>query len=158
MKMQHLAVLEEIKTKLEVDDNVLAILVFGSVANNTYHENSDIDLSIVYKTFNSGFEFSTDIVDGIKIGQSKWSYERLSERATISPYRMYVFAHAKMLFDKKNISNIQKDLITYFNSHPEVQKEWDKINENYQLEKMQHGVGQTNIFDVYADLDRKYSD
>jgi predicted nucleotidyltransferase len=68
--MQYLAVLEKITKKLEADDNVLAVLVFGSVADNTYHENSDIDLSIIYKEFSSGFEFSTDVVDGIKVGYS----------------------------------------------------------------------------------------
>lgn len=154
--MQHLAVLEKIKVELEGDSNVLAVLVFGSVADNTYHHKSDIDLSVIYQDFTPGFEFSTNMAKEIKVGYSKWSLQRLNEKVATSPYRMYVFAHAKLIFDKANIKNIQEYLINFFSSHPDIQKEWDEINEDYKQEKIKYGAGQTNIFDVYAELDKKY--
>lgn len=156
--MRHLETLAKIKAELEKQENVLAMLLFGSVASQTHHEKSDIDLSIVYLDFKPGFEFSTGEVEGIKIGYSKWSFERLKQRVKSSPYRMYVFAHAKLLFDKSNeIKDYQYDLLSYFKSHPGVQREWDAINDNYKKEKAKYGVGQTNIFDVYVELDKKYS-
>ncbi len=156
--MQHLVVLKKVEEKLKREDGVLAVLLFGSVASNTYHKESDIDLSVIYKEFEPNFEFSTGRTDGIKIGYSKWSLNELKRRAKTSPYRMYVFAHAKLLFDKSNeIKNIQKQLLDYFKNHPEVQKDWDMINDRYMQEKEKYGAGQTNIFDVYAQLDKKYS-
>lgn len=155
--MKHLVVLGKIKAKFESDENVLAVLVFGSVANQTHHEKSDIDLSVIYKLFKPGFEFTTGLVDGIKIGYSSWSIGRLKERASTSPYRMYVFAHAKLLFDKGKVKNVQKNLLEYFASHREVQKTWEELNENYAQEKKQFGAGRTNIFDLYEELDKKYS-
>lgn len=156
--MRHLVVLDKIKHELEKDNNVLALLVFGSVASKTHHKKSDIDLSIIYKNFEPEFKFSTDMVEGIKIGYSRWSLNQLHERASISPYTMYVFAHAQLLFDKDSIKSIQTSLIEYFDTHPDVHKTWQELNKAYQKEKEMFGEGKTNIFGVYEELHKKYTD
>ncbi len=97
--MNHLNVLEKIKNEFMKDQNVLGLLVFGSVSKGTFHKDSDIDLYIVYRKFDKEYEFTTGFVDGIKIGFSKYSKEKLRFNIINVPYRMYIFAHAKILYD-----------------------------------------------------------
>lgn len=154
--MNHLTILDKIKTSLSADKNVLAFFVFGSVSKGAFHKDSDIDTGIVYVKFNPGYEFSIGYVDGIKIGYSKWSEEKLRQRVETNPYRLYVFAHAKILFDKSNIRILQTDVLNYLQSHPEVIKQWEKYNMSYEKEKQKYGEGKTSIFKVYKELDKKF--
>lgn len=154
----HLQVLEQLTTELRTDDNVVALLVFGSVAKGTFHERSDIDLTIVYNTHSQGFEFSPGIVGGIKVGFSRWSLANLRSRTESSPYKLHVFAHAKLLFDRAGVEGLQQTVRDYFASHSEIEREWAEIDASYQREKREHGEGRTNIFDVYARLDLKYGE
>lgn len=154
--MNHLIILDKIKSSLFDDQNVVAFLVFGSVAKGTFHKDSDIDVSIVYKVFEPGYEFSIGYVDGIKVGYSRWAEEKLMRRVQNTPYRLYVFAHAKILFDKSNIRALQNSVLDYLTSYPEVIKEWDRYNKRYEKEKQKYGVGKTSIFKVYKELDQKF--
>jgi hypothetical protein len=71
---------------------------------------------------------------------------------------MYIFAHAKLQFDKSDeVKSIQKKLLNYFKNNSEIQQDWSLIADNHRQEKESYGVGQTSIFDIYAELDRKYS-
>ncbi len=154
--MKHLKVLEKIKNEFQKDKNVIGFLVFGSVGKGTFHEDSDIDLFVVYKNFEKGYEFSNDFVDEIKIGFSRYSEEKLKHKVANVPYRMYVFAHAKILYDLVGIKEIQKHILEYFKTHPVIQKEWDIYNERYEDEKKKFGEGKTNIRIIYDELDKKW--
>ncbi len=154
--MQHQAVLEKIQQDYERDQNVLGMLVFGSVAKGTHHQNSDIDLSIVYQSIEPGYSFSSEIVDGIKVGFSRWSSANLHMKVEEAPYRLHVFAYAKLLFDRADISHLQEGLKQYFVAHPEIDETWSRLNESYEAEKEQFGEGKTSIFEVYHNLDRRF--
>src|SRR5207244_2489468 len=110
---EHVRILGKLKEQIEADSNALAMWVFGSVAKGNYHQGSDIDLGIVYNDFSPHYEFSTDFVDDIKVGFSRWSEEKLKHNAAHVPYRMYVFAHATMLFDRIGARQLQQNILDY---------------------------------------------
>ena len=155
--MKHTKVLDSLRHRLEKDANVVALLVFGSVAHGTHHEKSDIDLFVIYSNYPSGYSFSTDIIYGIKVGFSRFSEERLRWNLEKFPYRSYLFAHATLLFDKDQITILQRKALTYLRAHPAVQKEWEKYLLLYEKEKQKYGAGRTSIFDVHHKLDKKFA-
>lgn len=123
MTMNHLEVLNKIKQNLEKDSNALALLVFGSVASGNYHTKSDIDLMVIYQEFSPGYEFTTNSVDNIKVGFSRWSLEKYEASLTQRPYRKYIFTTAKILFDKTEKVHLwQEKIINYFKENPDIQE------------------------------------
>jgi hypothetical protein len=127
------------------------------VSKGTFHNDSDIDLFIVCRNFGTGYEFTTRMVDGIKVGYSRYSEEKLRYNVASVPYRMYIFGHAQILYDQIGISEMQRELLTFFADHQEVEREWNEYNARYEKEKKNFGEGKTSIRDVYAELDQKWS-
>lgn len=155
--MIHLKALNKIRQSLESDDNALALILFGSVATGKYHQKSDIDLMIIYQEFSPWYEFTTDFVDNIKVGFSRWSLEKWQESLINQPYRKYVFTTAKILFDKTGKAYLwQEKIIDYFKENSDVREVWNQYKADYEIEKQKYGSGQTNIFDIYQTLDKKF--
>lgn len=154
--MRHLQVLNGIQDKVLHDENVLGLLVFGSVAAGNFHAHSDIDLTVVYRESDLGFQFEKAVIDDISVGFSRWSLLHLRKRTEISPYKMHVFANARVLIDKADVGALQQKVRTYFADHPGIRQEWEKLSAAYQQEKRLYGHGRTNIFDIYSSLDAKY--
>ena len=154
--MRHLQVLNKLQEEFLHDENVLALLVFGSVAVGNFHAGSDIDLTMVYGEYDLGFQLETAVIDDISVGFSRWSLLHLRKRTEISPYKMHVFANVRVLFDKADVGALQQKVRTYFSAHPEIEREWEELSATYEQEKRLYGHGRTNIFDTYSSLDFKY--
>ena len=147
----HLLVIDKVEKKLRNDNNIIAFLLFGSVAENRHHENSDIDTIIVYSDFPTGYHFTTEVIDGIEISYSKWSLSELNKNIKNVPYLMYVFANAKIIFDKGSIISIQNNTKEYFKIRKDVKLEWEKHTASFNAEK-------NNIVDVFDKLEKIFSE
>ncbi len=155
--MRHLEVLQDFKMEIEHKSHPLALLVFGSVAKGTNHDNSDIDLLVIYKSYLDQFKFETTHFQGIKIGMSNLDYEYYRDTIINKPFTRYILTTAQVIFDKTGKMQLWINVIKrYFQENPDIQSEWERLNEVYEEEKRKYGAGRTNIFDVYKELEKKF--
>ena len=156
--MKHANLLERLVNEEKERSNTLGILVFGSVANGTEREDSDLDLMVIYKdhVVNAGVE--DRYVDGIKVGKTFFTFETLAESVETVPYLLNVVANSRLLFDRSgDIAPLLEKLRAYFASRPDVLAEWDRIYHRFREEKSRLGYEQTTIIDVFDELEAKYS-
>jgi predicted nucleotidyltransferase len=156
--MKHESVLQQVANDAKADPNTLGILLFGSVASGTHNEGSDIDLILVYKSCEPASGLVDAEVDGVKVGTIFFTYETLARAAETVPYLLHIVGSATLLFDRNETTKPLIDRIEeYFNSHPDVEEEWNRIYDRFREEKSQYGCEQTSIIQVWDELEGRHS-
>lgn len=151
-------VLETIVNRLKADENVLGILLFGSVASGTHTWKSDIDLIFVLKTYMPPSGLANVFIDGIAVQYFFTTLETLNHNLGTVPYLLNMFSDAKILFDRQGtVSPVIHRLEQYFASHPDVAAEWDRYKQLHQIEKNGPVCAQTTIIQRWDELEKKYS-
>ena len=152
-------VLDRVVAQATKDENLLGILLFGSLASGTHTWKSDIDLIFVYKTCEPTSGLTNIFVDGVVVQYFFVSYEALVQNQEAVPYLLHMFCDAKTLFDRKgSISPVVDQLAKYFAAHPEIEAEWFRYKDLHQVEKNGPACAQTTIFQRWDELEHNYSD
>jgi predicted nucleotidyltransferase len=151
-------VLEKVVDQAIGDENLLGILLFGSLASGTHTWKSDIDLIFVYETCEPSSGVANIFVDGIVVQYFFTSYETLFQNQEMVPYLLHMFCDAKIMFDRRgSISQVVDQLKQYFAEHPEIEAEWTRFKDLHQVEKNGPACAQTTIFQRWDELEDKYS-
>lgn len=156
--MKHEEILKQVVTDAESDANTLGLLLFGSVANGTHREDSDIDLITILRTNKPASGVNNTNIDGIKVGNIFLTYEVLIHSVDTVPYLLHPLGNAKLLFDREGSFEPLMDQIRgYFSDHQEIEAEWDAYYKQNKEEKATFGYEQTTIVDVWNELEQRHS-
>ena len=151
-------VLEKVVDQLKADENLLSILLFGSVAVGTHTWKSDIDLIFVYETYEPSWGLSNRFVDGIAVQYFFTTLGTLIQNTDSVPYLLHMFSEAKILFDHRgSVTPVIHQLQKYFAVHPDVSANWARYQDLHQKEKNGLACGQTTIIERWDELEEKYS-
>ena len=151
-------VLDKVVSQAIQDENLIGILLFGSLASDTHTWKSDIDLIFVYQTCQPASGVANIILDGVVVQYFFTSYDTLVENQVNVPYLLHIFCEAKILFDRQGtFTPVVSQIEDYFAAHPEIEAEWIKIKSLHQLEKNGPACAQTTIMQRWDELEEKYS-
>jgi hypothetical protein len=128
-------ILDRVVTEAIMDENLVGILLFGSLASGTHTWKSDIDIIYVYETCEPSSGVTNIFVDGVVVQYFFTSYEILVQNQEAVPYL----------------------LKQYFAAHPEIEAEWMRFKDLHQTEKNGPACTQTTIFQRWDELEDKYS-
>lgn len=156
--MQEL-VLQKMVHQAQEDENILGLLLFGSVVSNTHTWKSDIDLVLIYNKHEPDSGLIKYFLSGVVIDKFYATLENLITNQKTVPYLLHMFAEGKILFDRDgSVTPVIEALKKYFAQHPEIQEEWVQIKELHQVEKKGPQCAQVTIIDRWNQLEDKYSD
>ena len=151
-------VLEKVVAQATRDENLIGILLFGSLASGTHTWKSDIDLIFVYQDCQPASGVANIIVDGVMVQYFFTSFDSLVENKENVPYLLYIFCNARILFDREgSFRPVVSQIEDYFAAHPEIEAEWIEIEAMHQLEKNGPACAQTTILQRWDELEGKYS-
>ena len=151
-------VLDKVVSQAIRDENLIGILLFGSLASDTHTWKSDIDLIFVYQTCQPASGVANIVLDGVVVQYFFSSYDTLVENQEKVPYLLHIFCDAKILFDRfGTLTPIVSQIEDYFAAHPDIEAEWIKIESLHQLEKNGPVCAQTTILQRWDELEEKYS-
>ncbi|MCJ7535082.1 MAG: nucleotidyltransferase domain-containing protein [Anaerolineales bacterium] len=151
-------VLDKMVTQAISDENLIGILLFGSLASGTHTWKSDIDLVFVYDTCQPASGLANIYVNGVVVQYFFTSFETLVENQENVPYLLNIFCNAKILFDRNGaVGPVVKQIEEYFSAHPEIEAEWAHLKVLHQVEKKGPACAQTSILQRWDQLEEKYS-
>lgn len=159
---EHIQILENLTMKAESDPNTLGYMVFGSVANGTHHERSDLDVISILRSHKPSSGINKMVVDGLVVDSLFMTHEVLTRSVSTVPYLLHTLGKAKLLFDRENtVEPLLEEIREYFAENPEIESEWNNYIEQSKEIKLQtgcrasrHGV---TIIDVWNELEKRYS-
>jgi predicted nucleotidyltransferase len=151
-------VLESVVNQATADENVIGILLFGSVATKTYKWQSDIDMIFIYDSHEPSSGLVEYFVSGVMVQYFYATLETLIENQMAVPYLLHMFSEADILFDRNGtVTPVVDEIKQYFATHPEIEAEWAQIKELHQVEKKGPQCQETTIIQRWDDLEDKYS-
>lgn len=151
-------VLEEVVTELKADENLLGILLFGSVASGTQTWKSDIDLIFVYDNHEPPSGLVNRWLDGIEVQYFFTTLDALIQNQETVPYLLHMFCDTRILFDRHGtVAPVVERLRHYFATHPDVAAEWVRLKKLHQAEKKGPACQQTTIIQRWDEMEERYS-
>lgn len=151
-------VLDKVVMELKADDNLLGILLFGSIASGTQTWKSDIDLIFVYEAHDPPSGLVNRWIKGIEVQYFFTTLEALVQNQETVPYLLHMFCDAEILFDRHGtVRPVVEKLGQYFGDHPEVAAEWKQLKALHQVEKKGPQCQQTTILQRWDEMEEKYS-
>jgi predicted nucleotidyltransferase len=151
-------VLETVVNQALEDENVIGVLLFGSVASKSHTWKSDIDLIFIYEDHEPDSGLVNYFVSGVEVQYFYATLEALIENTKTVPYLLHMFSEAKVLFDRHgSVTPVVEKIRHYFASHPEILDEWAHIKELHQVEKKGPQCQQITILQRWDQLEDKYS-
>jgi predicted nucleotidyltransferase len=151
-------VLETVVNQSLKDENLIGVLLFGSIATKTHIWKSDIDLIFIYNDYEPASGLINYFVSGVEVQYFYATLENLIENQKTVPYLLHMFSEAKILFDRNgSITPVIDEIKEYFSAHPEIHEEWVHIKELHQVEKKGSQCEQTTIMQRWDELEDKYS-
>jgi len=152
-------VLEKVVNQATADENLLGVLLFGSLASKTQTWKSDIDLIFIYEAHEPESGLVNFYEAGIEVQYFFATFETLVENAKTVPYLLHIFCDAKILFDRfDSVAPAVSQIEDYFAANPEIKEEWTRLKESHQIEKKGPACAQTTIMQRWDELEDKYSD
>ena len=156
--MKHARIIAQLVSDAEEDANVLGLLLFGSVAQGTHREDSDVDVISVLQDCEPRSGIRNSHVDGIKGGNVFFTSDVLIHGVRTVPYLLHPLTEARILFDREgSLQPFVEALRRYFGNHPEIVAEWEAHYARFREEKAQFGYEKTNIVDVWNALEKHHS-
>ena len=156
--MKHDAALEKVFNRAFKDQNVLGLLLIGSMANMTHTKKSDIDLLVVYKNSKRDFGLKNRRIRGVKVQKIFFTYDTLLQSLEKVPYLLHIFCDAVILLDREeSISPIVENIKAYFGGHPQIAEEWQQKYAEYKIQKTKSICEQTSILQIWDDFEDRYS-
>jgi predicted nucleotidyltransferase len=144
--------------QLKTDENLLGILLFGSLATGTHSWKSDIDLIFIYENYEPDAGLDNRFVDSIAVQYFFTTLETLIHNQETVSYLLHMFSEAKILFDRSgSVAPVILQLQRYFAAHPEVVAEWNRFKQLHQEEKNSPACAKTTIIQRWDELEDKYS-
>ena len=126
-------ILEKVVNHLQADENLLSILLFGSVAIGTHTWKSDIDLIFVYEYHKPSWGLSNQLMDSITVQYFFTTLGFLIQNTDSVPYLLHIFSESQILFDRHNsVAPVIYQLQKYFAAYPEVSADWARYKEWHQ--------------------------
>lgn len=151
-------VLDKVVSQATSDENLIGILLFGSLASGTHTWKSDIDLIFIYQACQPNSGVANIIVDRVMVQYFFTSFETLVENQENVPYLLHIFSDGKILFDRNStIAPLVERIKEYFDAHPEIEADWIRIKALHQVEKNGPVCAQTTIIQRWDELEEKYS-
>ena len=151
-------ILETVVNQALKDENLIGVLLFGSVAAKTHTWKSDIDLIFIYDNYEPASGLVNYFVSGVEVQYFYTTLENLTENQKTVPYLLHMFSEAEILFDRHgSVTPVIEEIKQYYATHPEIQEEWDHIKELHQVEKKGSQCEQTTIIQRWDELEDKYS-
>lgn len=151
-------VLDGVVAELKADENLLGILLFGSVASGTQTWKSDIDLIFVYESHDPPSGLVNRWVDGIEVQYFFTTLDTLIQNQETVPYLLHMFCDGEILFDRRGtVTAVVDRLRQYFTANPDVAAEWIRLKEVHQVEKKGPECQQITIIQRWDEMEEKYS-
>lgn len=151
-------VLQKVLNQMTADENLLGALLFGSVATETHTWKSDIDLIFVYDTHDPSSGLVDRFVDGVLVQYFYATLDAVVENLETVPYLLHIFCSGQLLYDRDGtVAPVIDEIERYFTAHPEVKREWDRLKDLHQVEKIGSECQQTTILQRWDELEAKYS-
>jgi predicted nucleotidyltransferase len=151
-------VLDKVVKQQQMDENLLAILLFGSLASGTHTWKSDIDLVFVYKKHEPPSGLVNRYVNRIEVQYFFTTLDELVQNVETVPYLLHMFSEAEILLDRNgNVAPVVEQIKEYFAAHPDVEADWVRIKGLHQVEKRGPVCAQTTIIQRWDELEGKYS-
>ena len=153
------AVLDKVVNQMKADENLIGILLFGSVASKTHTWKSDIDLIFFYENHQPSSGLVDRYVDKIQVQYFFTTLDTLTQNQASVPYLLHLFCNGKILFDRHGtVAPVIDQLKQYFAVHPEIEADWVRFKELHQVEKKGPACAQTTIIERWDELEAKYSE
>ena len=151
-------VLESVVRQARTEENVIGILLFGSLATRTHKWGSDIDLIFIYDKHEPISGLADIFVSGVLVQYFYATLGILIENQKTVPYLLHMFAEGKILFDRHgSVTPVIDEIKQYFVEHPEVEDEWVLMKKSHQTEKKASNCQETTIIQRWDELEDKYS-
>lgn len=151
-------ILETVVNQTRTDENLIGVLLFGSVATKTHKWKSDIDLIFIYDDYEPDSGLVNYYVSGIEVQYFYATLENLIDNQKTVPYLLHMFSEAEVLFDRHGtVTPVVDEIKQYFATHPEIEEEWAHIKELHQVEKKGPQCQETTIMQRWDELEDKYS-
>lgn len=152
------AVLAKVLDQHRADENLLGILLFGSLAAGNHTWKSDIDLILIYQAQDPPAGMTNLFVEGIAVQYFFCTLQNLVENQQAVPYLLHMFSEATILFDRHGtVGPVLDQLQGYFAAHPEVAEDWARFKREHSKEKNGPECAQTTILQRWDELEDKYS-
>jgi len=156
--MKHEVLLTQLISDAETNPNVLGYFIFGSVANGTHREGSDIDVISVRQDRKPTSGITNTDMEGIKVGEMFMTYDIYKHSVENVPYLLYTLVNARLLLDRDGtVAPLQAQLQDYFVDHPEIVAEWEEFDRQFREEKAHYGYEKTTIIEVWNELEKRHS-
>tara|TARA_Y100000310_G_scaffold183659_1_gene183788 strand:- start:46 stop:552 length:507 start_codon:yes stop_codon:yes gene_type:complete len=125
MTIIHKRIVDEIIEEQKKNSKVIAINLFGSVAEGKERSDSDVDIEII---INEGKEWNwiKQKKYGVYIDFVKCSKNHLLHQIENYPYLCYGYLDEKVIYDPEGFMvEVKKKVKSYMNQHPKVVKFWE---------------------------------
>ncbi len=152
-------ILETVVNQALKDENLIGVLLFGSVASKTHTWKSDIDLVYIYDDLEPASGLLTYYVSGVEVNRFYATLQKAIENQESVPYLLHMFSQAEVLFDRHGtVTPVVDEIKQYFAAHPRIEEEWVHLVERHQVEKKgSQCVPMTTILQRWDELEDKYS-
>ena len=139
--------------------NVIGIYIFGSLAKGNAHQNSDVDIEIIFKKGKKPYELKKKVIDKIQVDLSCYDQNQFIKDFSKYPYLQYAALNYKILYDPEGIIKKQlKEIKKYFKENPKLTNFWQEKEKNWKLAKKQGKKGEAeNYFDIMEKLKKLQS-
>jgi len=149
-------IVDEIVKEWKDKPDVVAINIFGSVAEGRERPDSDVDIEIIIDG-KVDWKFENEKRYGLRVDVVLCSKEDLLDIVEKYPYLCYEYIYEKFVYDPQGLmQDVLKRLKTYFDEHPEVVKFWDEKRNKMKKAKAA-GKKAENAYRVFDEAEIKFS-
>jgi predicted nucleotidyltransferase len=136
--------------------SVIAISLFGSVAEGRETPISDLDIEIIDEEAEK-FSYETKQIGGVYVDLVILPKKSIQKRLKDYPYLNYGYINRKILYDPSGfMQKIKEEASLYFSKHPEIVKFWEEKLEYVKRMKAE-GKKPESAFKTYDEAEILFS-